>query len=276
MDWTDKREIKDLNFGAFVPEEKRDAVLALIKGVIAVTGAKTADDVAAIGCTTLAAHGFTVDESKEVRLGFGGSGIGLTCYVPLSRYCFVHEIAGGLQDNQEQRYADHVEKVSRELTPQERFNVGLVDAARRKRGTEKDAHDVLIGHDIPAELIASVAGPTDEAAGTASSAPSAPSAPTIAPVRVEVPVATWKCELHVGDPKWDCRFCVAQAVVEGPLQPVLIGVRENAQDVPAGQVKLDGGFSAADVDAALQDDKCAKFLLFVQAASWTRRLARDV
>lgn len=224
-DWSDKRPIEELRFGAeWKPtvgdlqaqqpgfkedgavyplrsgDPPTDEVLALwkethknaltaVRAILDACGCTIADDIVALGCTGVAHKlpgevptalakkcGFSlfgsssaryddgiqplvwsvktadraspiVDIVRFLRMGLGGSGIGLPCYVPADRYCCAHEVSGGLQDGQAQYYPDEVNVISRELFPEERAQLELTDHA--KRAEEREAADVLAGRKLP-------------------------------------------------------------------------------------------------------------------------------
>lgn len=353
-DWSDKRPIEELRFGAeWKPtvgdlqaqqpgfkedgavyplrsgDPPTDEVLALwkethknaltaVRAILDACGCTIADDIVALGCTGVAHKlpgevptalakkcGFSlfgsssaryddgktadraspiVDIVRFLRMGLGGSGIGLPCYVPADRYCCAHEVSGGLQDGQAQYYPDEVNVISRELFPEERAQMELTDHA--KRAEEREAADVLAGRKLPegwlrdstctcvqklancpkckTGVYALVAASQDLLeAGLADA-----QAGRVAPVSASV-LQSWECPEHK-ETMWACRYCVAHAIVEGDLVPTL-AVR------PAV-----GGFTKAGVSAReameevayLDMAGAARVDLYVLAATFTRKLAR--
>lgn len=214
-----------------------------------------AGDIVQVGCTGASACLSSIDEIKFLRLGLGGSGVGLPCFVPPDRYCLAHEVSGGLQDGQEPRFQGRVEFVSRPLTAQEATESALVDHA--KGSTEADASDLLAGRKLPEGW------EHDE-----SESPE-PSVEMQVAARASGPALNWECPEHK-ETMWACRYCVAQAIVEGELVPAL-AVR------PAI-----GGFTKAGVSAReameevayLDMAGAARVDLYVLAATFTRKLAR--
>jgi hypothetical protein len=243
--------------------------LALSKFTALLVGsckAKTSDDIEALGCTGCAANGLTIENAQFIRLGLAGSGVGLPCFVPPDRFCLVHGVSGGLQDGQSQQYAERVEDISRPLTPAEAGHNKLVSAARRGR-TEHDTHSMLHGHELPKSWQAMDGGEGGAEVETFEQVVEGlRAAGGIEPVRLGA--HTWKCDEHT-ETDWTCRYCLAQAVVEGELTPVVrvagpMGVGEvMASDVDAKLVELNKMGSVDHVE------------VFVQAAKFTRRLARD-
>jgi hypothetical protein len=74
----------------------------------------------------------------------------------------------------------------------------------------------------------------------------------------------WKCPEHT-EPRWDCCFCVAQMVAEGPLEPRFLATFH--ADAPKF-------LYAHEVGAALADDDLKTVVLYAQAASFQRKLTR--
>lgn len=232
---------------------------------------KTSDDIEALGCTGCAANGLSIEDAQFIRLGLAGSGVGLPCFVPPDRFCLVHGVSGGLQDGQSQQHAERVEDISRPLTPAEAGHNKLVSAARRGR-TEHDTHSLLHGHELPKGWVEQGTDTFEEqqdrlsadlvAAGKLSSVNFDRVAEAL------IPSVPWKCDAHV-ETDWTCRHCLAQAIVEGELTPVIrvagpMGVGEvEASDVDAKLVELNDKGSVDHVE------------VFVQAAKFTRKLARD-
>lgn len=133
-DWTDQRPVAELPFGAVFPEDQRDTIAGKVRDALAKCGAEIAEDINRIGCTTLHAHGVSVDDAKVIRLGMGGSGVGLPCFVGLDRYCLIHDTIGGLQEGQAQRDAEQIPNMTRELTIEEKSKIALIESARRTQG----------------------------------------------------------------------------------------------------------------------------------------------
>lgn len=127
----------------------------VVRGVLHACGVEKAGDINTVGCTGVIKSGLTIEAASALILNLAGSGFGLPCFVPTSRYCNVHKTIGGLQDGQKQHHEEKVEAVSRPLTPAEQGKVKLTEAARRIRGgsladRQEDAQDMLGGHVLPA------------------------------------------------------------------------------------------------------------------------------
>ncbi len=105
----------------------------------------------------------------------------------------------------------------------------------------------------------------------------------------------WKCEEHTKT-DWGCRHCIAQAVVEGSLEPTYVVLMSTTAasdvdvDVDAAASDTDTTASAApaegpigevagvDVPGYIEDLNeagCDRIGLFVRVATFTRKLSRD-
>lgn len=258
-------------------KETHATALSGMRAILDACGCKIAEDIVALGCTGLV-HKITtcppfelwtrlgsINTARFFRLGIGGSGVGLPCYVPPDRYCLVHEVSGGLQDGQEPHHLEAVESISRSLTAQEATQSALVSHA--KGSTEAVASDLLAGRKLPEgweherqlspesrDLLE--AGLADARAGR------------VSPVSASV-LQSWECPEHK-ETMWACRYCVAQAIVEGDLQ-LTFAVR------PAV-----GGFTKAGVSAReateevayLDSANASRVDVYVLAATFIRKLAR--
>jgi hypothetical protein len=272
-----------------VPVIKTDEELAAwTRAALARCGATIAQDVIDLGCTGIAGNGANVEQIKKLRAGLAGSGLGLPCYIGPDRYCLAHETIGGLQEGQAQRHAQHVAAVSRELAPNERSHVAVIEAARRT-GKSRAAEALTgrrTGEDFLQEVGRELAPPDTEidltpAAPTAPTAPAA--APPVAPVApaavAPAPVAprgelAFVCPDH-DTTQWHCRYCIAEEIVKGPLSPTfLLGHAEVGTTVMLNDVD--------EVDSDKIDEKIQAFneagadgaVLFVKVARWVRKLAR--
>jgi hypothetical protein len=246
-DWTDSRPVADIAFGIESPEAARAADVAWLRAVLAKMGVETGEDLRRLGCTTLSPH-CSIEELQRVRLLMGGSGVGLTCFVPPSRYCLVHNTVGGLQDNQKVLGAEYVDAISRELEPHELEGIARVEHVRNMaEATDRTRLDVLKGK-VPA-------------VNGADPLPAVFSSPSPA-------VALWKCDIHP-QTEWACRYCVAQAVVEFELLPslLLFDGDELLEPVTGAEVAARVG----ELDKQGGD----RVAIFVKAARYTRRLARE-
>lgn len=200
----------------------------MVRAILSKCGVAVARDIELVGCTGAAAAGLHVEEISELRLAVGGGGVGLPCFVPPTRFCLAHNTIGGLMPGQAMYHQEHVDSISRPLTPEERGKVKLMEAAIRTRGKDSkdkqnNAHEVLTGYTLPEgfEAVAEDGGAdftkpdvTPEERVRLMEAARWPGQNTAPPV-----VDAWRCPEHP-KPAWNCRYCAAQAVVEGALEPV--------------------------------------------------------
>lgn len=256
MDWTDKRPVADLTFGIVFPEEQRAAHADSVRALLAKFGAKIAEDIKAIGCTTLAAAGIDIEAARIFRLGLGGSGVGLTCFVPGDRYCLMHETVGGLQEGQVPKYPEQAAGISRALTAEERVKVGLIEHVRHLDGvSDRERADILSGRKLPSEFASE-----DGQDGS-------PPPPLLPPLPVMD--SSFVCPDH-DVTSWACRYCIAEAIVKGALVPTLLLTWEEGTDMT--------NVTAGELEAKLKelDDQGASVAaVYVKAARWSRRLARE-
>jgi hypothetical protein len=285
MDWTDKRPLDKLTFGIALPEAERAEAADRVRVMLTDLGVKIAEDIKSIGCTTLAARaanahgtngemiGKAIVGGRFLRMALGGSGIGLTCYVPPTRYCHVHDTIGGLQENQDALYPEMVDRISRELTDEERVKFRLVEHVRHmeEETTDKVRAAVLSGRRLPSEF-----APEDDAVGpgagpviTSGSHDAAPAEPVV--VRAVPTAAAWLCPEH-DEFVVACRYCLAESIIKGPLQPAAILVWGEGTEDDMEQLPL---IEVADKVAALDKSGEEVVALYVKAVRWTRRLARE-
>lgn len=236
----------------------------------------TRADVETLGCTGCLAMGLSLDDIQFLRFGLAGSGVGLPCFVPPDKFCLAHGVSGGLQDGQEQAYAVWVDKVSRPLTPEETSHDKLVSAAR-KSDREHGAHSLLHGHTMPkgweeVEEIGGVEGGAqirdyeaqlDRLSDDLVAARAAARAPSF----------KWECDVHEKT-DWSCRYCAAQAVIEGELVPVYV-LDVNHPTGTSGMTDAINGAQVAQEIAEEDASNSNSVKLYVRVATFTRKLARD-
>lgn len=298
-DLPDLRLLSELDLGVEAPAEERIAAsrrgevcpklhVEEIRFLLSKAACTTVDDVVKLGCTGF--YNFTtIDGSVSIdllRQGLTGVG-GLPCYVPSDRYCLAHKTIGGLQKSQAGRYQENVPAISRDLRPEERAHVELVNAVRENvegDDRKKRTRDILSGKRSALAKLGEVTG--DEIV--------LDSGETISPaVRAEpvepVPIGTfamaeqaiaenerrvlahaWLCPEH-DDVSWACRYCVAQEIVQGSYMPDFLVVYDSSGD-NTDQIK-DGKELEPKVAElnGLGVDKCAAF---VRVATWERKLSR--
>jgi hypothetical protein len=248
MDWSDTRPIEEINFALDMPDSEN--ARARVREVFLKVGCKTADDAAEVGCTGLAAAGFSIEDSVFVRQHMAGAGFGLTCFVPQSRFCLVHNVIGGLQENQDQRHPEMVDKISRELTTKERGHVELIESSRRIEG-RKNVMDALAGRKLPTDFSEDADSDSEEAPTTSEPSPFEP----------------FECQEH-GETLWSCRFCVAAEVAKGSLVPKFA----------VGWTVKEGDMRYSEATASVLADHLSSnandLTVFVKVARFTRKLSR--
>jgi hypothetical protein len=131
-----------------------DEARTAVRAVLRVCGISKAGDINTLGCTGAVKHGLSRDAASALILDLAGSGVGLPCFVPPSRYCLVHKTIGGLQEGQKPYFTEVVNDISRELNATERGTVKLMEASRRIRGERLDGRladtvDALSGYELP-------------------------------------------------------------------------------------------------------------------------------
>jgi hypothetical protein len=238
-----------------------------VRDLLRTLGIKTARDIELLGCTGAKAQGLSIEQISALRLSLAGGGVGLPCFVGIDRFCLAHNTIGGLQVEQEQRHPEFVEAVSRELTREERGRIELIEAARRKRGKTLDDRimsttDILAGRELPdgfeaQERVLPESGQTK---------PPTPTSMLEAVLRQDER-SFFVCVEHKKT-NWACRYCVAQAIVEGPLVPEYV-----VKNGPSGPA-----YPAADAMAEVETFDLGGALevtIYVRAARFTRRLARE-
>jgi hypothetical protein len=209
---SDQRLIERMTFGLNeTTAEARAASAMRVRRILLACECHTGGDIAKLGCTGVFHHlgvrGFdgmnAVQVGQFLRLGLAGGGVGLACFVPPSRFCYIHNTIGGREPGQDANYTEQAVAISRKLTPAEQAKVAVTERARRvyAGGDDKEAAALLTGFNPEAAVEAVTAA--------------------VGGIEVEeLPPLPWVCqEHHVHDPH--CRYCVAQRVVEGPLDPTM-------------------------------------------------------
>ena len=299
----DLRPIESLTLGIDSPDREGEA--GWVRDILSHLGCKVGDDVRGLGCTGVASIAAIVDPvrvGKRLLIGLAGSGIGLTCFVPPSRFCLVHNTIGGLQDGQAPKWVENIPRISRELTPEERAKYALVERARRSEsssmsGAMREASDLLGGWKKKEAVKSVIEILTEEDGGIveefAAPSPAPPAASSSAPVAsssapVESPgllrlvahaaqledevkrleAEAWKCQAHK-KLDWKCRYCVAQAIVEGPLD---LWYQTTVTDDDNLGAPWEGEGVQAHIEACAH---MKRIDVFVRCATFTRKLSRD-
>ena len=227
-----------------------------------------------LGCTGAAGRGLSLDEIMSLRIGLGGGGVGLPCFVSPNRFCLAHNTIGGVQREQESRHPANVAAISRELTPQEAGQVMFTETVRRtgKGGVGEQmaaAAGALGGFgELPrgVEMVEERTAADDVRDGIAASLRG-----EVSPIPAHV-FADFTCPEHT-ETNWSCRFCVAQAIVEGELDTTFavraVSAIENSEVVT--------GVSGTELDEAIEKMNAAEAReveVYVLAATYKRKLSR--
>jgi hypothetical protein len=256
-----ERPIEDMPFEGGEP----------VRELLRTLGVKIAHDIELLGCTGAKAQGLSIEQITALRLSLAGGGVGLPCFVGIDRFCLAHNTIGGLQVEQEQRHKEYVEAVSRELTKEERGRIELIEAARRKRGKTLDDRimsttDILSGREMPEGFEAEQDRVLPEAVreGIAQARRG-----EVTPIPAHV-LQDWECPEHKKT-NWACRYCVAQMIIEGPLEPEFLFSAKNSSGTGVLDLKgtdVEGYIEAQDAVGCTQID------VHVLAARYTRKLSR--
>jgi hypothetical protein len=251
----DERPLDEIQFAIDAPEDERSLVAEETQRVFRLAGVKVAQDIIDLGCTglTLAT---SLSDAQRIMPYMSGSICGLPCYVPPDRFCLVHNTIGALQIRgnvdgaQQVRHPEGVLLCSRELTEEECMKFGLIQ--RKIVEIAKKSGNLTLDEETE----------TLDAPDTRLPAPLNKRLQDLANSN-----SAFKCPEHSSlNPK--CRFCLAQAVTEGPLQPsvefICIYKRGEKHTLPLSKF-----------ESSLDDSDVIIARLVVTAASWTRKLARD-
>jgi len=237
-----------------------------VRDALRVCRVKIADDIKRLGCTGATHYGLSLDDIKFLRMGLAGGGVGLPCFVPPTRYCLAHETTGGLQEGQTPGYANVVESISRELTPEEAAHSKLVTEAQWSE-TQRGAFEKLRGRKLPEgwtkgdDLLAQV------------DALRAEEGPDIQPIRLGATAPLWQCPEHKKT-NWQCRYCVAQAVVEGEIEPMFVMYVDHPTGTSGMTEECAGGAVMKEI-AEEDASNSNSVTLYVRVAKFTRKLSRD-
>ena len=303
MDWSDKRVLAEIPFAqdfTLSPEE-REKRQEGVRQILSDAGVKTAEDIVGLGCTglMLALAPDALQKVIFVRANITGSGVGLPCYVGPDKFCLVHNVIGGLQGQQKQRWPEGVPLVSRELTPEEKKHADAIQAMLDKEAEselkKRLGNDVEVKRspfptkeDLRAMNMAMeeeiVGGAVHKIGGTVFPHCTDPThnhaLASLPPRNGFVLPDHFICPEHSNkEPVWKCRFCLAAVIINGPFEPILM-VDTELVSVGAGCESDKGqGDPIAFLEDALhgeENDAVGSSLeLFVRVAHWTRKLVRE-
>lgn len=182
-----------------------------VRNILGTAGCKTDNDIVNLGCTGLVyklAHNSALTISsnalamaERVRSNMDGSGCGLPCYVPPTLFCRVHNTIGGLQVGQVQHNPEGVPLCSRELNAEESLHVKAVQAGINQEGVKEakarfGLEEVEVQEGVMVEP---------------------PKLPVDPPTDRDF-VRQFLCPEHK-EVNWKCRYCLAAAIINGPLEP---------------------------------------------------------
>jgi hypothetical protein len=241
--------------------------LGKLRNLLSGCGVKVADDIIALGCTGCIVSGLSIDDIKFLRIGLAGGGVGLPCFVPPNMYCLAHEVSGGLQEGQQARYPEAIQNLARPLTAEETSQGKLVEAAQVS-DTQRDAHLALRGRKLPegwektVDEIRADGGVDDFLASRRS--------PEERVEALRQQLFPWKCPEH-DKTNWACRYCVAQAVVEGEIVPTYAIRPETNGFTKTGVSAFEAAAEIEYLDAA----GARSVGLWARVATFTRKLSRD-
>lgn len=198
----DLRQLDEIPF-----REEGDAVRSILRLARCAIG----EEVIAAGCTGLVLKlvggpakslADALEKARFVREHMGGAGFGLPCYITPMHFCLVHNTVGGLQRGQQQQFAEGIRLCSRELTAEEREHAAVVEAKIAQDGLrEGEKH---FGVEPYKEKVASECNMPPPSANA---------------VPVQLLSGYFRCPEHT-EIEWKCRYCLAAAVLQGPLEPV--------------------------------------------------------
>lgn len=196
----DERPLAEIRFAQ---DKDTPGTEETVRAVFALVGVKVAQDIIDLGCTGLCCK-TTLADAQLLRQSMAGSICGLPCYVPRDRFCLVHNTIGGLQatgnkdGSQMNPHPEGLALCSRELTVVERATLSGVEAFISNEGLKEAAEH--FGAEKLQEATPLLEGaPQFELRGT-------PSLPAFI------------CREHT-EFTFGCRYCLAQSIVEGPLEP---------------------------------------------------------
>jgi hypothetical protein len=266
----DERPLSEIQFALDVHDPvERERIAVQIRGLLALQGVQMAQDIIEKGCTGLvcpasgrAQIGLTLEEAQFVRQNMAGSICGLPCYVPPNRFCLVHDCVGALQltgnadGPQLSRHPEGIPLCSRELTLEEAAAVGAI-----QRKMMKDAADAAKAMGLEATASEVEASEVDPLASTSKKS-------SMGQVGGSDNLHGFVCSEHA-EFNPDCRFCLAQAVAEGPFDPVI-----ELRALSAKQTPFSSG-CGADLLRLLENSATARVEIYVLAARWVRKLTRE-
>jgi hypothetical protein len=240
------KPISEIPFG--IESKEPEAVQTSVRGILRFVGATYGRDITALGCTGLMValknQGMSsyFEQAKFVRSHMDGSGLGLPCYVPGNLYCLVHNTIGGLLVGQESQHPEGIALCSRELTEAEQIGLSVTAKA--------------LAQETPKGAMAALRE------GVAIS----PSQPPKSEESIGALDADFRCPEHT-DPVWQCRYCLASAIIHGPFEPELL-----VESVKAAASDFN---TIVQLPQSLEDENVKQVLLYARVAKWSRRMVKE-
>lgn len=236
--------------------EEREERATEVRQMLLTAGLKTAQDIIDAGCTGLFATFSSIEAVQRVQQNMGGSGVGLPCYIGHDRFCLVHQTIGGRQDGQKAAHPDYIAAVSRELTLDEKRHHKVVESARRQHGSDRIAQARQLLQEEEERKRKRAQGGSDTSVME-----------DVVAAEPQDMAEAFRCTEH-GELFWGCRFCVAQAIVEGDLVPHFL---VHCDD----EITTNDWHDGNGVEERLEELNVSKATVYVRVATFTRRLARD-
>jgi hypothetical protein len=265
----DERPLSEICFSRDVDSPLGEADMRV---VLSICGVRTGQDIVDMGCTglVLAIKAYkdsliaSLAKAQQIRQSMAGSVCGLPCYVPDHLFCLVHNTVGGLQTSgnkdgpQSNPHPEGLALCSRPLTPEEGGKLqGMQAFAQAEAVKEANAHfgaepvtedDAFLHPGIsPSSLEFYDAGKRDAC---------------------PVPLPPFVCREH-GEFTIGCRYCLAQSIVEGPVEPPMHLFAEPARGTQLLQREL------RDLPALLSSTDTDVVELYVLAGRWVRKLVKE-
>jgi hypothetical protein len=262
----DDRLTENILFAQDEPSTIRDRDCRKVRSILIASGAGTARDVIGLGCTGLAfARADSMPLEKVIaelifaRSHMAGAGFGIPCYVPPTQFCLIHNTIGGLQPNQVPRHPEGLNFCSRALTREEQRHAAGMQALINEEGADKVKK--LFGAEKVDPAIPDVQEVAPEVPTVA------PAVPTIAPA-ISTPMAVMHARFFCPEHAtlvWACRYCLAVAVVNGPLQPdVFVECRRRDKSIDSTEIE--------NLGAVLGDEGSIEVTAFVRVKCWKRQM----
>lgn len=223
-----------------------------------------AHEIETLGCTGATKFGLSLDDIRNLRLGLAGGGVGLPCFVDSKRYCLAHNTIGGLQHEQAPRYPEFAEAISRPLTKQEAGHVAFTEAVRHSTDATAGVGDRIAN----ASGMLNGYGEMPRGTEMVEEEEETPATRPAEPLNLTAP---FTCSEHTSL-VWTCRFCAAQAVANGELEPVFAVRAVSAID----NSEVSTGVLGSDLPEAIQKLDVAETReveIYVLAKTLKRKLA---